>query len=439
MNNVREMTLFGYLMAGPTWHLYGAWRHPDSDALDSLDPRRYETIAQICEAGKFDGVFFVDFVTIFDTYGGDLQTCMREPGQMCMLEPMQLLAGMARVTSRIGLAASMSTSLYPPYHIARSFATLDHISQGRAGWNIVTSAMQSEAQNYGFDKLLEKSQRYDHADEVLEACDALWESWDADALVLSREDNVYVDGSKVRYANYQGSRVSTRGPLTAPRSPQTRPVMMQAGSSPRGRQFAGRWAEAIFTVQSNERDMRAYYRDIKRHVVDAGRAATQCRVLPAIDVVIGTTQAQAEEKAAEINRYASPSLGVQELSNVVGIDLAPYPLDTPIADLDLGHIYQGIVDSIRQGSGRDNLTLGEAGEAWSRNQMCPQFVGTSESVANKLQHLFENECCDGFMLCPSLSPGGYQDFVDGVVPILQHRKLFRTEYAASTFRDNLLT
>jgi FMN-dependent oxidoreductase (nitrilotriacetate monooxygenase family) len=432
-----HMHLFGYVMAGPTWHLYGSWRHPESDGLAALDPARYETIARTLEAGKFDGLFFVDFLTIFDSYGGGFQTNLREAGQMCMLEPMQLLSAMARVTSRIGLAASMSTSLYPPFHIARAFATLDHISQGRAGWNIVTSAMDSEAQNYGLRKLMDKAQRYDHADEVVEACDSLWESWEPEALVGDRENNVYADGSKVHYANYQGRRVSTRGPLTTPRSPQTRPVLMQAGSSPRGRAFAGRWAEAIFTLQNKKSDMQTFYVDIKQRVVAGGRRAEQCAILPAVDVVLGETEAQAQEKAEAINALASPTLGLAELSNVVGIDLSTHPLDTPVAELDLGQVYQGIVDSIQQGAQAEQLTLREAGQAWARNQMTPQLVGTPQMVADHMQDLFESGCCDGFMLCPSLSPGGYMEFVEGVVPELQRRDLFRTEYLHPTFRGNL--
>ena len=432
-----QMHLFGYLMAGPTWHLYGSWRHPESDGLAALDPSRYETIARTLEAGKFDGVFFVDFLTIFDSYGGGFQTNLREAGQLCMLEPMQLLSAMSRVTSRIGLAASMSTSLYPPFHIARAFATLDHISQGRAGWNIVTSAMDSEAQNYGLSKLMDKAQRYDHADEVLEACDSLWESWEAGAIVGDRQNNIYIDGTKVNYANFQGHWLSTRGPLTTPRSPQTRPVLMQAGSSPRGRMFAGRWAEAIFTLQNKKSDMQAFYVDVKNRVVDNGRRAEECTILPAVDVVLGETDALAREKAEAINAFANPTLGLAELSNVVGVDLSSYPLDTPVAQLDLGQIYQGIVDSIQQGSTADQLTLREAGEAWARNQMTPQLVGTPQKVADHLQDLFESECCDGFMLCPSLSPGGFRQFVDAVVPELQRRGLFRTEYTHSTFRGNL--
>jgi FMN-dependent oxidoreductase (nitrilotriacetate monooxygenase family) len=431
------MHLFGYLMAGPTWHLYGSWRHPRHDGLSALDPERYETIARTLEAGKFDGLFFVDFLTIFDSYGGGFQTNLREAGQLCLLEPMQLLAAMARVTSRIGLAASMSTSLYPPFHIARAFATLDHISHGRAGWNVVTSAMDSEAQNYGLSKLMDKASRYDHADEVLEACDSLWKSWDADALVGDRECNVYVDGSKVRYANFKGRWLSTRGPLTTPRSPQTRPVLLQAGSSPRGREFAGRWAEAIFTLQNKKPDMQAFYADIKRRVAASGRRAEHCAILPAVDVVLGASAAIAHEKAAEINAYASATLGLAELSNVVGLDLSVHPLDTPVAELELGQVYQGIVDSIRQGADAARLTLREAGIAWARNQMTPQLVGTPAMVADHMQDLFESRCCDGFMLCPSLSPGGFIEFVEGVVPELQARGLFRSEYEHATFRENL--
>ncbi len=435
-----QMHLFGYLMASPTWHLYGGWRHPESDGLSALDPARYEKIAQILEAGKFDGVFFVDFLTIFDSYGGGYQTNLREAGQMCLLEPMQLLSAMARVTSRIGLAASMSTSMYPPFHIARAFATLDHISQGRAGWNIVTSAMTAEAQNYGLEKLMDKGARYDYADEVLEACDKLWETWDKDAIVGDRENNIYVDGSKVHYANYQGRWLSTRGPLTTPRSPQTRPVMLQAGSSTRGRAFAGRWAEAIFTLQNKKSDMQAFYADIKRQVIDNGRRPEECAILPAVDVVIGDTSAIAKERAEEINSFASPTLGLAELSNVVGLDLSALPLDTPIADLEMeGAPYQGIVDSIRQGSKVGNLTLRGAGKAWARNQMTPQLVGTADMVAEHMQDLYESGCCDGFMLCPSLSPGGYVDFVEKVVPELQARKIFRNDYEHTTFRENLQT
>lgn len=433
----RRMHLVGYLMAGPTWHLYGGWRHPDSDGRQPLDPARYEAIARILEAGKFDGLFFVDFVTLFDTFRDGFGTNLREGGQMCLLEPMQLLAAMARVTSRIGLAATMSTTLYPPFHIARSFATLDHISTGRAGWNVVTSAVESEARNYGLTKLTDKDRRYDHADDVMEACEMLWTSWDTGALRADPVACVFVDPARVRYVNHAGPYVSTRGPLNTPRSPQTRPVILQAGASPRGRQFAGRWAEAIFTLQSGKAAMQAFYADIKRRVAEHGRPAEHCAVLPGIDVIVGRTEEEARERAAGINAYASASLGLAELSGITGIDLSAFPLDTKVAAIDLGQTYQGLVDVIRQRAVAEDMTLADAALAWARNQMVPQIVGTPRQVADVLEDYFTDACCDGFMLCPSLSPGGFLSFVEGVVPELQRRGLFRREYEHDTFRENL--
>src|SRR5271166_2197608 len=257
----RQMHLVGYLIAGPTWHNNGAWRHPESAADLALDPRRYERIAQILEEGKFDALFFVDVLTLFDTYQGGFAGQVAGPGQMWFLDPLLLLAAMARKTRHIGLAATLSTTFYHPFHIARAFATLDHISGGRAAWNVVTSANSREAQNFGLDKLMDRNDRYDHADEVMEACDALWNSWDADAIVYDRKRGIYADPSKVHYADYQGKWVRTRGPLPTPRSPQGRPVIMQAGSSKRGRQFAARWAEVIFTLQHSKPDMQAFYTD----------------------------------------------------------------------------------------------------------------------------------------------------------------------------------
>ena len=431
----RNMHFVGFVIAGPTWHHYGSWRHPESDGLDALDPARYEEIARALERGKFDGLFFVDFLMLFDSFAGGYQTNLREGGQQCMLEPTQLLATMARVTSNLGLAATMSTTFYTPFHIARSFSTLDHISKGRAGWNVVTSAMDREAKNNGLSKLLEKDQRYDQADEVLEACFKLWNSWEKDAIVGDRQNNLYADPGKVRPVNYEGKYIKTTGPLTTPRSPQDRPVIMQAGSSPRGRQFAGRWAEIIFTLQNSKSHMQSFYKDIKDRVVNGGRQPKECVILPAVDVVIGDTESIAVERAAAINSLASAKLGTAELSNALGVDLSNVPPDKTLDDMELSQGCRGILDVMLQGA--RGVTVAEAGKRWATNQMTPQLVGTPEMIADKLVDLFESECCDGFMLCPSLSPGTYVQFVKTVVPELQRRGVFRKEYKHRTFRENL--
>jgi FMN-dependent oxidoreductase (nitrilotriacetate monooxygenase family) len=431
------MHFVGYCIAGPTWHNNGAWRHDESDAIDALDPARYELIARTLEEGKFDGLFFVDVLTLFDTFGGNFNANLREPGQIFLLDPIQLLAAMARVTRHIGLAATMSTAFHHPFHIARSFATLDHISGGRAGWNVVTSANDREAQNFGIDRLMDRALRYDHADEVVDACHALWNSWDEDALILDRKRGIYADPSKVHYVDYAGRWVKSRGPLTTPRSPQGSPVIMQAGSSDRGREFAGRWAEVIFTLQHDKADMQAFYADIKSRVVRHGRAPGHCAVLPAIDVILGETDSIAQERAAYLNSLVSTPLGVAEISNAIGVDLSGYPLDQPLRDMEITQGARGVFDVVLRGSQAQGLTLGDAGRAYGINQLTPQIIGTPERVADHLQDLFEAEACDGFVLSPSLSPTTYTQFVKSVVPELQRRGLYRTEYTGRTFRENL--
>jgi FMN-dependent oxidoreductase (nitrilotriacetate monooxygenase family) len=433
----RQMHLVGYLMAGPSWHNNGSWRHPDSDAVRATDPARYEHLARVMEAACFDALFFVDFAGIYDVHGGSFDATVRWAGQMCLLDPMQLLAAIARATSHIGLAATMSTSGTYPFHIARSFATLDHISGGRTAWNVVTSASRTEARNFGLAALPDKATRYDQADEVLEACFGLWDSWAPDALVLDRAAGVYADPAKIRYVDYEGRTVRTRGPLSTPRGPQGRPVIMQAGSSPRGREFAGRWAEVIFTHQGTQAAMRAFYDDIKSRVAAHGRPPERCAILPAIDVIAGETLAEAEDMAAELDALVNPELGVAEMSLILGQDLSAYPLDAPVRTDGTGESIQGVLDNLRAGGALGDLTLREAGRRYGVNQMTPRLIGTAGRIADEMQALFEAGCCDGFMVVPALSPRGYEDFGRLVVPELQRRGLFRREYAGRTLHENL--
>ena len=432
----REMHLVGYLMAGPSWHNNGSWRHPDSDAGRAMDPARYEHLAQVMERACFDALFFVDFAGIPEPFGGTFDPIARWGGQMCMLDPMQLLATIARRTSRIGLAATMSTTGANPFQIARAFATLDHISGGRTAWNVVTSSFAMEARNLGLDMLPSKDARYDKADEVIEACCKLWDSWQPDALVFDQQAGIYADPSKISYVDYQGQYVHTRGPLPTPRSPQGRPVIMQAGSSPRGREFAGRWAEVIFTHQGKPEAMRAFYRDIKERVVRHGRSPGHCAILPAIDVIAGRSQAEAEDIAANLDGLVSAELGVAEMSTIFGQDLSSYPLDEPL-DLTQGAAaVQGVADNLRAAGALGQVTLREAGRLYGVNQMTPRLVGTATAIADRLEEMFTDGCCDGFMIVPAVSPKGYEDFCSLVVPELQRRGLFRREYGGRTLREN---
>jgi FMN-dependent oxidoreductase (nitrilotriacetate monooxygenase family) len=432
----RRMHLVAFLLAGPTAHHHGAWRHPEAD-LGVFTPQWHEHIARVLEQGKFDSLFFADILGLYDLFGGNFNAILRGGGQMGLLDPIPLLSIMARATSHIGLGATLSSTFYAPYHLARTLGTLDLMSGGRVAWNVVASHGHLEAQNFGMDQLPARDVRYDFADEVVEAVCRLWESWDADALVLDKERGIYADPDKVHYVDYKGKWIKTRGPLTVPRSPQGRPVIMQAGSSPRGRDFAARWGELVFTLQHSKTDMQAFYQDLKSRVVAQGRAPKDCLILPSIDVIIGETDAIARDRQAYVNDLVQTETGMAQMSGHIGVDLSRFPPDQPLTDMELEAGSRGSLDVILQGTAAQGLTLGEAARRFATSELCPQIVGSPASVADQLQDLFESQACDGFVLTPTLMPGMFEQFCRAVVPLLQARGLFRQDYSGTTLRAHL--
>jgi FMN-dependent oxidoreductase (nitrilotriacetate monooxygenase family) len=304
-------------------------------------------------------------------------------------------------------------------------------------WNVVASHGHLEAQNFGIDQLPARDIRYNYADEVVEAVCRLWESWDADALVLDKQRGIYVDPDKVHYVNYAGKWIKTRGPLSVPRSPQGRPVIMQAGSSPRGRDFAARWGELVFTLQHSKADMLAFYQDLKQRVAAHGRAPRDCLILPSIDVIVGETDQIARERQAYVNDLVQTEAGMAQISGHLGVDLSQYPPDQPLADMAIEAGSRGSLDVILQGTAAKNLTLGEAARQFATSELCPQIAGSPETIADALQDLFESHACDGFILTPTLMPGMFEQFCRAVVPILQARGLFRRDYSGTTLRAHL--
>ena len=431
------MHLVAFLMTGPTCHHHGDWRHSESDVEGMLTPERYEHIARVLEAGKFDSLFFADILGIYDLYGRSFETMAGKGGQICLLDPATVLPMLARVTERIGLGLTYSSTFNHPYQIARMLASLDHLSRGRVAWNVVASTSTLEARNFGLDEMPGRTNRYDRADEVLEACMALWHGWDKDALLLDRQSGDFADPSRIRYTNYEGRWIRTRGPLTTPRPPQGNPVIMQAGSSERGREFGARWGEIIFTLQHHEADMRAFYSDFKSRLPRHGRDPDDCVILPSIDVVLGETESIARERAEHLNSLVDTQLGMAQISGHIGLDLSTMDPDQPIADVQLEEGSRGSFDVILQGTAAEGLTLGEAARRFATSELCPQIVGTAESVAETLTGLFERRACDGFVLTPTLSPGMWEQFTRSVVPILQKRGVFRREYAGRTLREHL--
>ncbi|GGF39598.1 monooxygenase [Aliidongia dinghuensis] len=430
----RQMHLVAYLKTGPTALHVGGWRHPEATLDDILQPSRYQHIARVLEEARFDGCFFADLFGLYDIHGGSYDAYVRRGGQISFLDPTVVLPVMAAATTHLGLGATLSTSFHTPYHLARWLGSLDAMSGGRVAWNVVTSATDLEAQNAGMDELPPREQRYDRADEVLEACMALWNSWDEDAFVLDKASGVLADPAKVHYANYAGRWVKTRGPLSIPRSPQGRPVIMQAGASDRGRDFAARWAEVIFTVQRGRDEMRDFYEDVKGRMGTLGRAPTECAILPAVSVVLGETESIALERADYLNSLIDPELNVAASSSGLGADLTKLKSGASLAELQGNQGMKGTEQVLRQTMSADGLTLVQAAEKRNRGR---ELVGTPAMIADRLEDMFEAGVCDGFVLAPTMFPGMFEQFCRGVVPELQRRGLFRREYAGATLRENL--
>lgn len=429
----RQMHLVAYSKTGPTARHMGGWRHPEAVLDDFLTPERYAQYARTLEAAKFDGCFFADLIGIYDIYGGSYDTYVRNGGQISYLDPMVVLPVMAAATSHLGLGITLSTTFHNPYHLARWLSSLDVLSGGRAAWNIVTSAAELEAKNVG-GTLPPREERYDRADEVLEACCALWGSWDADAFVLDKENGVFADPDKVHYVDYEGRWVRTRGPLPTPRSPQGRPFLMQAGSSDRGRDFAARWAEAIFTDQRSLPALRAFYDDVKSRMVSLGRRPEDCAILQASTFVIGETESIARERAAYLASLVKPETWAARVSGSLGADVSKVTDEKSLAGLQGNQGIQGAEDRIKQAMSEKGMSIAEA----VKQDKNAEIVGTPSQVADHLQHIFESGACDGFIVAPTYFPGMIEQFCRMVVPELQRRGLFRKEYTGRTLRENLL-
>jgi FMN-dependent oxidoreductase (nitrilotriacetate monooxygenase family) len=405
--------------------------------MDFLRPEGYQTVARTLERGKFDLVFFADRLAMSSTYGDSLEVGVAFGDQDAIrLDPIPVLALMAAGTRYLGLGATRSTTYYHPYHLARTFATLDHLSRGRAAWNVVTSVNQAEAQNFGYEEHLDHDRRYDRADEFMEVIFRLWESWQDGALLLDREHGRFANPAKVTAIDYEGTWLRSRGPLNIPRSPQGRPVIIQAGASGRGKAFAARWAEVIFTVQPSAAQARAFYQDVQAQLAAAGRASDACRILLAVMPFVGETESQAREQQALHNDLVHPLVGLSTLSSHMNYDFSRHRLEDSVGDVPVQGM-QGLFAAVRAFSETEGLTLGEVGELYGRGVLVPQIVGTPASVADQMETLFREAACDGFMISPSHLPGAFEEFVAGVVPELQRRGVFRADYQGTTLRDHL--
>ncbi|MBD2339895.1 LLM class flavin-dependent oxidoreductase [Calothrix sp. FACHB-156] len=433
---MKQMHLVGFMHSSHVVLSHAIWRHPQTE-LGFLGPEFYQHIAQTLERGKFDMVFFADALAFPDRHGNSFELGLKYGAQgVVRLDPILTATAMALATQSIGVGITRSTSYYQPYDLARMFASLDHLSKGRAAWNIVTSSRNSEAQNFGLEKHLEHDRRYEKAAEFVEVVTKLWDSWQEDALILDKESGLFADPAKVNYVNHVGEWFKVRGPLTVPRSPQGRPVLIQAGGSERGKDFAAQWGEVIFEIKHTPAQMKAFYQDLKSRLGKFGRHPDECKILPAITPFIGETEAIAKEKQALHNELIHPEVGIFTLSSHMDYDFSQHDLDAPIADITVNGT-QGIFQAARELSQSEGLTLRDIGKLYGQGVLTPHIVGTPEQIADQLEALFEDETCDGFVISPAYLPGTFTEFVDTVVPELQRRGLFRTEYSGATLKDHL--
>ncbi|OZC69504.1 LLM class flavin-dependent oxidoreductase [Rhodococcus sp. 15-725-2-2b] len=409
-------------------HHSAAWRHPDSRVEDLGDISYYEELAQLAERGMFDAVFFADGHSVRDPAGAGTW----------FLEPITALSAMARATTRIGLVTTVSSTFYTPFHAARTLASLDHISGGRAGWNVVTSMFDAEARNHGMDVIPAREERYARAEEFVDTALALWDSWDADALTLDRSGN-YADPAKVHSIDHDGKHFRVDGPLTVPRSPQGRPVLFQAGASGPGRELAAKYAEAIYAVAYDLVAAQRYYEDVKTRIDRAGRDSATVGIMPGLVTYIGSTMDEARRKKAELDLLLPTEQSLAMLSTFTGQDCAAWELDAPVPTLPPASEFtgpQGRYETILRIIEKDAPTVRELLGTLAAGGGHATMIGTPESIADEMQSWI-GRGADGFnLMCPRF-PDSLVDFVDQVVPILQQRSLFRSEYTASTLRGHL--
>jgi alkanesulfonate monooxygenase len=422
----------------PTGHHVAAWLHPDAQPDAGFNVEHYAELARTAEAAKFDLMFLADALATRD---GKIESLSRWPQYMAYFEPVTLLSALAMVTTRIGLVATASTSYNEPYNIARKFGSLDHISHGRAGWNVVTSANLSEAWNYGREQHYAHGERYDRAEEFTDIVRGLWDSYDDDAFVMDREHGRFFTPEKLHFLRHKGPNFSVRGPLNMKRPPQGHPVFFQAGASEASKVLAARSAEAMFTPLHSLAGAQAFYRDVKGRLAAHGREPDDLKIMPGLNPIVGRTMAEAEEKHRYLQTLIHPDVGLELLSNAVGgYDLSRFDLDGPLPE-EVDATYKP-TDSVSfknvlQWAREEHLTIRQLYQRFGGARGQRTIIGTGETIAAQMAEWFESYGCDGFLIQPSHLPGGLNEFVAMVIPELQERGVFRTEYEGTMLRDHL--
>lgn len=426
-----KMSLGAFLTA--TGQHIAAWRHPQVKADGGTNLQEYIKIVKIAEAGKFDMMFLADNAGIWDR---ELESDGRS-SRAGYFEPITLLSALAAVTDKIGLVATATTTFNEPYTVARKYASLDHLSGGRAGWNLVTSANAAEAYNFGFDMHMAHADRYARATEFADVVLGLWDTWEDDALLYDKDSGRFFDPDKLHMLNHKGERFTVRGPLNIPRTPQGHPVVVQAGSSEPGMELAAKCAEVVFTAQPKLEDGIAFYAELKGRLAKHGRSTDSLKIMPGLSPVVGRTREEAEAKFQELQDLIDPIVGLGLLSSMAGQDLSGYPVDGPFPELEDNDTGKGRLKVLQDTARRENMTIRQLYTRIAGTRGHNLVIGTASDIADQMEEWFTSEAADGFNIMPQSLPGSLTDFVELVVPELQRRGLFREEYAGTTLRSHL--
>lgn len=431
----RKIKLSAFFL--PSGHHVSSWRHPKSKNDGGINFNHYVEVAKIAERGKFDMIFLSDTLGIRSQYKNNEELSKR--GHIICFEPTTILAALSTATKNLGLVATASTTYNEPYNIARRFATIDFISNGRVGWNVVTSRTDIEAQNFNMDKHPEHSKRYQRAREFIEVVTGLWNSWDIDAFIVDKQSGIYFDPNKLRVLNHKGEFFSVKGPLNIVKSPQGKPVIIQAGSSEDGQDFAAEWGEVVFTAHQTLQDAQSFYSSLKSQVINYGRSPQNLLIMPGIFPIIGNTYNEAKQKYEELQNLIDPQVGLSLLSGLLGdvVDINSLQLDKKLPPLDLSNASTGKQRVICEMAKKEGLTVRQLYKSVAGSRGHKIVLGTAKDIADQLEEWFINNGADGFNIMSPCLPNDLNDFVDLVVPELQRRGLFREDYEGSTLRDNL--
>lgn len=417
----------------PTGHHIGAWRHPGAPADAGVNFAHFVEVARIAERGFFDMLFFADQLAIYN----DTRENLGRTAYLVRIEPFTLLAALAATTTRIGLVCTATTTYDEPYHVARRFASLDLVSGGRSGWNVVTSANPAEAFNFGRDEHVEHDERYRRAWEFVGVVRGLWDSWEDDAFIRDKTSGRYLNPDKMHVLDHNGKYFKVRGPLNVARSPQGQPVIVQAGSSDVGRGLAAGVAEVVFTAHQNLADAQAFYNDIKSRAADCGRDPEHVKIMPGVFVTVGGSRQEADDKYQALQELIDPTIALAHLSTFIKFDLSAYPPDGPVPDLPESVTISSRPAMLLRFARENKLTIRQLAVHIAGSRGHWTLIGTATEIADQLEEWFLKRGADGFNYMPPLLPGSLNDFVTLVVPELQRRGIYRSGYEGHTLRENL--